>query len=92
MKLADGRELKVDESIAFCIHVLNDAGIQTLGSCSGHLKYKPSIIIKRNGSIFELMSGKKIPRDKEFYEKDGDGDFFIPETKILIKNSGVQKS
>lgn len=66
---------------------------ETLGCCSGHGKYPPSLVLQRktgkNGiePIFELFSGKTIPRKKRFYLKNRSGYYFIPE--VLGKSKFV---
>jgi len=89
VKTGDGKIRRIDECMAFCIHVLNENGIETLGSCCGHGKYKPSVIIRHNGSIMELISGVKIDRESGFYAKDSEGLFAVPE--CLNKQDEVRK-
>lgn len=55
-------------------------GIKTLGCCCGHGKYPMTIVIERYGLIEEVISGKEIPRKKEFYKMDCEGFYYIPET------------
>ncbi len=54
-------------------------GINIVASCCGHKKYPMSIIIKDKLGVFELFSGKDIPRKKKFYKKDKQGYYFIQE-------------
>lgn len=77
--LANGDTLRIDRGMAFVIDLLNSRGIKTLGCCSGHGKYKTTIIIKEREVIKELITGIEIPREKRFYVKDKEGFYFIPE-------------
>ncbi len=56
--------------------------VETLGCCCGHKKYPMTIVVrdKIEGRIFDLMSGKTIPRKKRFYRSDKKGNYYIPET------------
>ena len=55
--------------------------IETLGCCCGHGKYPMTIIAKdESGQVFDLMSNLDIPRKKQFYKKDKQGYYYIPET------------
>jgi len=72
------------------IYRLNVFGIQTVGSCCGHNHYPLSIVYRtcHNGveTFYELISGVEIPRTRNFYVKDRDGFFYIPEAiKELYK-------
>ena len=52
---------------------------KVIGSCCGHGKYPPSIIIKSYDSIFDLVSATTIPRTRRFYKRDKNGVYIIPE-------------
>lgn len=51
--------------------------------CCGHKRYPITIVKKmgfaNNPYFLEIVSGKVIPRKKNFYKKDGDGYYYIPE-------------
>ena len=54
--------------------------VKTLACCCGHGKYPMTIVVTINGRlIWELMSGKRIPRKRNFYKKDKQEYYFIPE-------------
>jgi len=74
---------KIDSDIAPLVALLNILGVQTKGSCSGHGKYKPSIIIDVNGKNIEFFSNKIILRKRNFYRMDNSKNkfYFIPELK-----------
>ena len=79
-------DLRVDEELSFAIYHLNSNGVKTLGCCSGHEKYRTTIIIEEeNGKIRELLSGVLIPRKRRFYVKDKKGFFYIPEIEEEIE-------
>ena len=61
--------------------------IEILGSCCGHGKYNMTIVVKdQDAEIFDLMSDINIPRKKQFYKKDKQGYYFIPE---CVEKGGV---
>jgi hypothetical protein len=62
------------------LYVLNLYGIKTVGSCCGHGRYPLSIIYKTAmNEYYELISGQRIMRTRNFYKKDKDGFYYIPE-------------
>jgi len=72
--------IRVDKDISFAIYYLNYNKTKTLGCCSGHGRYKTTIIIQEeNGMIKELLSGATIPRKKGFYIKDKKDFYYLPE-------------
>ena len=55
---------------------------KTLASCCGHGKYPMTIIVTRGyGNPIEWFSQIEIPRKRNFYKKDKQGYFYIPEVK-----------
>jgi hypothetical protein len=69
------------EAIKSLTIIFKHCKFNILACCCGHGKYPMSIVyeIPRIG-VFELFSGKLIPRKKKFYKKDKDGYYYIPET------------
>lgn len=53
--------------------------VKTLACCCGHFKYSMTIVVEMNKKIFDLVSGKSIPRQRRFYKKDSEGYYYIPE-------------
>lgn len=62
--------------------------LQIMACCCGHGKYAKTIVLKTRGnkgenycavSYFEHFSGIEIPRSRNFYKKDKDGYYYIPE-------------
>ena len=62
-------------------HNSKDGKCRTLACCCGHGKYPQTIIVQIEGSLpFEIFSQKFIPRKRNFYRRDEDGYYYIPET------------
>lgn len=81
---ARNRSGRVDRCIRGLIAALRSSTeFETLASCCGHGKYPMTIVARRrpNGSPFELMSGLQIPRRRNFYRKDADGFYYLPEAR-----------
>ena len=66
--------------------VIDKKKVKIVASCCGHGKYPMTIIVvKKDGVIFDLISGIKIPRKRRFYKKDKQGYYYIPETIKKVK-------
>lgn len=60
--------------------VLDCYAFEIMGCCCGHGKYPMTIVIwGTHGRIFDLVSGKDIPRKTRFYKRDKQGVYYIPE-------------
>lgn len=84
--IIEGKSISVDSCIAKEVGEINKKGhIKTLGSCCGHFKYPKTIIveIKETGTIVEYYSGIIINRKRNFYYKDEEGIFRLPEQERL---------
>ena len=76
----NGRVVRLDSCMKQVISILNRNGIETVACCCGHGKYHQTILIRdSNNSIVELFTGITIPRKRNFYVKDGEGLYYIPE-------------
>ena len=53
--------------------------IKTKACCCGHGKYPMTIIVKYDLLHYELFSGEFIPRRRNFYKRDTQGYYYIPE-------------
>ncbi len=61
--------------------------IEIVACCCGHKHkdYPMTIIVKRNIKLlnqtkyYDLVSGKEIPRTRNFYKRDKQGFYYIPE-------------
>jgi len=80
---------KIDRCIKPLIRWLQDMDYSTIASCCGHGKYPISVIVKEvhNGNpVFkEMFSNIIIPRTRNFYKKDKQGHYYIPETITINK-------
>ncbi len=74
---------RTDKCMLNLIGTLNQVpDFKVLACCCGHGKYPMTIIYKDqfSNNINELMSGKLIPRIRNFYKRDKQGYYYIPET------------
>jgi hypothetical protein len=61
---------------------------EVVACCCGHGKYPMSLIVeiynKKSGerTFLEVFSNKIIPRTKNFYKRDKEGYYYIPELNI----------
>jgi len=79
MKWSKSNNKRIDPEMRNIIDALNTSDYKPLACCCGHGKYPITIIVKCNLGIFELVSGKSIPRKKRFYVRDKQGYYYIPE-------------
>jgi len=76
----------IDECISRLIEEANENNLRTCASCCGHGKYPKTLVVKgNNGNAIEIFSGAIIKRTRNFYKKDKEGFYFIPETLIKVK-------
>lgn len=75
--------VRIDKCLKKVIENLNgmfDANHETVASCCGHGKYPMTIIIKNtHGNYWELFSSRMILRKRNFYKRDKEGYYYIPE-------------
>ena len=63
-----------------CWLINNKTEYITLSSCCGHGFYPMSVVVSdKRGRILEYFSQVTIPRKRNFYKKDEQGIFCIPE-------------
>lgn len=79
---------KIDKCIQSFILSLQSTGFKTLSCCCGHGIYPLTVVIEthsegRKPFNVELISGKIIPRKRNFYKKDDKGFYYIPETLTI---------
>jgi len=81
--IIDDKSISIDSCIAHKVNAINMVGLfKTLGSCCGHGKYPPTIVVKdQSGQTFEYHTRHPIQRMRRFYRKDADGHYFLPERK-----------
>ena len=89
-KKPTGNHNRIDkcmENLMWCLYLW--LVVPTVACCCGHGKYPMTILIKSEyGKIIEIVSDKEIPRKRNFYRKDKQEYYFIPEA---IKNGDVLK-
>ena len=78
---------EIDECMRNFIKNLNYFNIKTLASCCGHGKYPMTIIVESGYGNFELVSGSIIPRKRNFYKKDKQGYYYIPEVSAELSGN-----
>jgi len=81
---------EIDECMKEFIFRLNQYGVETISCCCGHGKYPMTIVVEDSAGIFDIVSGKEIPRKKKFYKKDKQGYYYIPE--VCSAKSGRKKN
>ncbi len=74
---------RIDLCMKNVINFLWGWDVGVLACCCGHGKYPMTIVVKEDlgdtKEIYEIFSGKTIPRKKRFYKKDKQGYYYIPE-------------
>ena len=76
---------EIDECMKDFIMFLEDNGIKPIACCCGHQKelkgkYPLTIIIRNHdGYGFDIVNWVAIPRKRNFYKRDKEGYYFIPE-------------
>ena len=77
------KTFRVDSCLRHFMEVLRNKGIKTVACCCGHGKYPLTVICKDNNIVtsqyYELISGVRIKRTRNFYKKDKEGFYYIPE-------------
>jgi hypothetical protein len=81
------RIIRVDRCMGNTLELINNnTEFRTLGCCSGHGKYHPTIIVvDKRGYVQEWFTGVNVFRKICFYKRDDDGQFYIPEVEIFWK-------
>lgn len=79
--IIDGKSISIDSCIANEVAGINKRGIlHTLGSCCGHDVYPATIIVRTcESQVVEYYTTKRIPRKRNFYRRDANGMYFLPE-------------
>ncbi len=84
-KIPNPRIDKCMNIFIYNLKILMKDNFKIVACCCGHNKYKMSIIIKRNNEIYDLVSGETILRTRNFYKRDKQGYYYIPEVKCLLE-------
>ena len=78
-----GLHNKIDKCMKPLINWFNEQDYFTIASCCGHSVYPMTIVVKFmvNGKprYLEILSGIEIKRTRNFYKRDKEGYYFIPE-------------
>jgi len=75
--------IRVDPCIRNLIEVLYRSDFETVACCCGHNRYPLTIVCRMHGRrerFYDLVSGEEMLRKRNFYKKDSDGFYYIPET------------
>ena len=88
-KKQKGLHNRIDKCMVNLIKVLKNFGFDIRACCCGHYKYNMSIVCYDHvfNEYFELLSLKDIPRTRNFYKKDKQGYYYIPEVENGKKNT-----
>lgn len=78
------RHIRIDNCMHPLISSLRhglDSNVETVACCCGHGRDPPSVVVryKDTNKHLDIFSGKEIPRTRNFYRKDNDGYYYIPE-------------
>lgn len=62
--------------------------------CCGHGKYPMTLVVmdSKLKIPYEIFSGKNIPRKRNFYKRDGEGYYYIPEVLTSTRPKGRPRS
>lgn len=74
---------EIDECMRKFINYLDNSlknNIKIVACCCGHKKYPMTILVRFNDDgVYDLVSGRRILRKRNFYKKDKQGYYFIKE-------------
>jgi len=74
---------RIDKCMRPLIKWMLNGNFATVSSCCGHGKYSMTIVVRmiENGKMkyYELLSNTPIPRKRNFYRRDEEGYYYIPE-------------
>lgn len=75
---------QIDKCMRFLIKgikLMSKKEFKIVACCCGHGKYPMTIVVKdENGVYCDIVSGEIINRTRNFYKKDKQGYYYIPET------------
>src|SRR3990167_8392052 len=79
------KHCRIDKCMKVYVDFINKTSLaKTLYCCCGHGKYKRTMIVKLNlkgNPIMEIFSGIYLPKRRNYYKKDKQGRYFIPEVQ-----------
>ena len=85
---------KIDPCLLDKIKRLRRDGFNTISSCCGHGKYRPTVVVREHDNhVYELYSGitlnaynpKFDKRHNTYYKRDNEGYYYIPEVENIGK-------
>lgn len=78
---------EIDKCMRPLIRFLKSEGYKTKACCCGHNKYPMTIVVEDNRTgnrqPHELLTGIKLDRLVNYYKKDTEGYYYIPEVTYL---------
>ena len=77
----------MQEAIRTLTVIFKNINFEIVACCCGHKKYPMTIVYKipiKEFHPIELFSGKVIPRKRNFYKRDKEGYYYIPEVSNEI--------
>ena len=80
-KKLKGIHNRIDKCMKPLIEFLSEHDFHTVACCCGHNKYPMTIVVKSEyyQKYYELLSDIDIPRKRNFYKRDKQGYYYIPE-------------
>lgn len=83
-KKAKGIHNRIDPCLKPLLKWLKSCDYEVVASCCGHSVYPMTIVVRGTTineleGFSELFSGKVIPRTRNFYKRDKEGYYYIPE-------------
>jgi len=82
---------RIDRCIRNFIIWLQNMDYDCVASCCGHNKYPLTVVVRfvNNGVLeyVELFTHTIIPRKRNFYKRDKEGFYYIPEVSEVKPNS-----
>jgi len=83
---------RIDKCMRSLIKWIRSQGYETVASCCGHGKYPLTVVIKEPvhgpsgfSQYFELSTSTEILRTRNFYKKDKQGYYYIPEVDGVFR-------
>ena len=79
---------EIDECMRGLIKMLNlhlKKQYEIVACCCGHGIYPSTLLVRNKDVVIDFFSGNLIPRKRNFYKKDKNGYYYIPECVNLCK-------
>ena len=73
---------RIDKCMTW-VGYINQKNLKVVACCCGHGKYPMTIVVRNHlEHTWELISNMRVPRKRNFYKRDKQGYYYIPETII----------